>query len=85
MGCRSCRHGYRGRTGIFELLTVGDRVRDLILERAPGNVIHQEALAGSELVPLLREGLARARSGDTSLEEVVRAVLTETVEAPAPA
>ncbi len=85
VGCRSCRHGYRGRTGIFELLTVTDRLRDLILERAPGNVLQREALAGGELIPLVREGLARARSGDTSLEEVVRAVLTEAVEAPAPA
>src|SRR5262249_14271461 len=45
-----CRHccgtGYRGRTGIFELLPITDKVRDLIRENPNLNAIRQEAVKG---------------------------------------
>lgn len=84
-GFRSCRLGYKGRTGIFELLTITDPLRNLILEPAPASTLRQEALRSSDLAPLLEEGVARVRAGDTSLEEVLRAVFAESAELPAPA
>ncbi len=69
MGCDHCHdRGYRGRTGLFELLVLNDPIRDLILTRPSGNQISSLANIKS-----LREyGLDKVLQGDTTVEEVVR-------------
>jgi general secretion pathway protein E len=71
-GCDTCSHtGYQGRTGIFELLQVDDRMRALIHNRAAESEIRTAALAGG--MQLMRgDGERLVREGITSLEEVVR-------------
>ncbi len=71
-GCEACGGtGFRGRTGIFELLTVTDRIRERILARADAGAIRASAVA--EGMVLLREdGWEKVRRGMTTIEEVVR-------------
>ena len=67
--------GYRGRTGIYELISVGDRLRRLIHDGAPEQQLEAEARADT---PSLRaNGVDKVRSGLTSLEEVLRVTSKE--------
>ena len=68
-GCEFCRNqGYKGRSGIYELLTVNDTIRELILQKPSASKIHQAAGIKS-----LREyGQEKVFTGTTSIEEVVR-------------
>jgi type IV pilus assembly protein PilB len=71
-GCSNCNDtGYKGRKGIFELLTVTDAIRALINERAPTVVIRQKAIELG-MVPLREDGLRSIFDGDTTIEEVVK-------------
>ncbi len=71
-GCDSCMDtGYLGRTSIYELLIVDDEVRQLLLANKDSASI--KAAAVRRGMPLLRDsGLAAARAGKTTLEEVMR-------------
>ncbi|MBN1586408.1 MAG: Flp pilus assembly complex ATPase component TadA [Candidatus Omnitrophica bacterium] len=71
-GCAECRNtGYRGRTGIYEILPVTESIRRLIMDHVPADRIAQEARSAG--CPSLRdEGLAKVRQGLTSLEEIQR-------------
>jgi type II secretory ATPase GspE/PulE/Tfp pilus assembly ATPase PilB-like protein len=76
-GCKECRHtGYRGRVGVFELLTMTDPVRVAIQERRSAVEIRRAAVA-SGMVALREDALRKVLSGATTLEEVLRAVYLE--------
>jgi type II secretory ATPase GspE/PulE/Tfp pilus assembly ATPase PilB-like protein len=70
-GCAECRQqGYRGRLAIFEMLVIDEQYHPLLYS---GSVEQIKTLARSRGMPLLFEdGLRRAFSGDTSVEEVFR-------------
>ena len=71
-GCATCNDtGYRGRKGIFELLTINDAIRALINERAPTVVLRQKAVELG-MVTLREDGLRSIFDGDTTIEEVVK-------------
>jgi type IV pilus assembly protein PilB len=71
-GCSTCNDtGYRGRKGIFELLTINDTIRGLINERAPTVVLRQKAVELG-MVTLREDGLRSIFDGDTTIEEVVK-------------
>jgi len=71
-GCRKCRQtGYRGRTGLFELMVMDDAVSERVMGRAPVSEII--AAARSRGLRLLREdGWVKVRQGITTPEEVIR-------------
>jgi general secretion pathway protein E len=71
-GCEECRNtGYRGRTGIFELMVIDGDIRRLVLEKASSDVIRQVAV--SKGMQVLREcGLEKVKQGITTIEEVLR-------------
>ena len=72
VGCIKCHGtGYRGRTGIFELLVIDDDMRDLVKGRAAKRA-YNEIARRSGLVPLREAGVRRALAGVTSLDEVLR-------------
>ena len=76
-GCEKCMQiGYRGRTGIYELLTVDDTVRDLVLKKSDSAAIKVAAVGGG-MTPLREAGLAKALAGQTSLEEIMRVTQEE--------
>jgi type II secretory ATPase GspE/PulE/Tfp pilus assembly ATPase PilB-like protein len=69
--CRHCGDtGYRGRTGVFELLTLNDRIRDLLREKDFG-AIRQEAVK-SGMVQLQEDGMRQVIEGETSIQELLR-------------
>jgi type II secretory ATPase GspE/PulE/Tfp pilus assembly ATPase PilB-like protein len=70
--CEHCGgNGYRGRTGVFEMLVITDRIRDLIRDNPNMNAIKQEAVRGG-LKFLQEEGLRLVIEGTTSIQEVLR-------------
>ncbi len=76
-GCPRCRHtGYRGRTGIYELLLVDDPVRELIMSGA-NSVTIKEAARRNGMVTLREDGAAKVLRGITSPEEVLRVTQEE--------
>ena len=71
-GCAECRStGYRGRSGIYELFTLTEEVRSLILRRASARDIRRLAIEGG-MVTLRVDGWLRACEGVTTIEEVLR-------------
>jgi type IV pilus assembly protein PilB len=72
VGCSRCSgSGYRGRVGIYEVMSVSERIRQMILER--GSVDDMVAVAVEEGMLRLRDdGLAKVREGVTSIAEVER-------------
>ncbi len=73
-GCRECRNtGFQGRVGIYELLEVSQRTRELVMARANATQIAKSATEAGELSLLRDAGLAKVRSGVTSVAEVLRA------------
>ncbi|WOX05566.1 type II secretion system ATPase GspE [Microbulbifer pacificus] len=70
-GCEKCNHsGYLGRVGIYELVPVNERLRQMIHDRASESSLVQEA---RKLGPSIRDdGMAKVLAGITSLEEVLR-------------
>jgi type IV pilus assembly protein PilB len=75
-GCFNCMHtGYKGRTGIYEVLVIDDMIRDLILKRASAQEITQAALSSGNFSSLKENAAEIARKGITTLEEAASAVL----------
>lgn len=70
-GCAACHGtGYKGRIGLFEILSVSERFRSRILERRPADQLKQQALADG-LKTIRRSGLDKIKQGLTTIEEVV--------------
>ncbi len=73
VGCIECRMtGYRGRAGLYELLTVGDAARNFIHPVPDAAKLRQQALQEG-LRPLRLAGAMKVAEGVTTLEEVLRA------------
>ncbi|NCC60270.1 MAG: type II secretion system protein GspE [Verrucomicrobiae bacterium] len=71
-GCEHCSQtGYKGRLAIFELLLVTDEIRELILENRSSVAIRNKALENG-MVLLRGDGWNKVRTGQTSIEEVLR-------------
>lgn len=80
-GCEQCKHrGYRGRTGVFELLVMNDAIRKLVLNRSPAGAI-REAACERGMRTLRQDGWAKVAQGLTTVEELVRVTHQEDVEA----
>lgn len=73
-GCPACNHtGYRGRIALHEVFELDEEAKQLILAGAASNEILQNAMKkGYE--PLVHDGLQKALSGLTTIEEVIRVV-----------
>jgi type IV pilus assembly protein PilB len=69
VGCSACTDGYKGRTGIYQVMPVSDEIQRIILQE--GNAVDIAAQAASEGIwDLRRSGLEKAKAGVTSLDEV---------------
>ncbi len=71
-GCSSCHNtGYRGRTGIFQVLEIDDDFRSLIKAKA-ATMEYRELLRKRRIPSLRRAGMEKVEAGLTTVEEVVR-------------
>ncbi|OEU60829.1 MAG: type II secretion system protein GspE, partial [Desulfuromonadales bacterium C00003094] len=78
VGCDQCMDiGYRGRSGIYELLTIDEKVRDLLLQNQDAGAIKRASVAAG-MTSLREAGIVKALAGETSIEEVLRVTQEET-------
>jgi general secretion pathway protein E len=71
-GCKSCANsGYRGRTGIFEILKTSDEIKTLLVKGATSSVLREQALKEG-MVTLLRDGMIKVKENITTPTEVLR-------------
>jgi general secretion pathway protein E len=71
-GCPACGgSGYRGRVAVLELLVMDETLARLVLARAEAREIERAAVAAG-MTSLIRDGIAKARQGLTTLDEVLR-------------
>jgi len=72
-GCPECRGvGFRGRSGIYEMLTVDENVRRMIIERQSASAIKQYAQKQQGMVSMLQDGRDKVLQGQTTIQEVLR-------------
>ena len=78
-GCGECKGtGYRGRTGIHEILVIDDEVRGLVMQRADAAAVRRLATHRG-MATLRDDGAAKVRAGVTSAEEVLRVTQDDVV------
>lgn len=71
-GCQDCLNtGYRGRTGIFELMILNDSIKNLILKTSDSSSIKHKAVE-HEMITLRQDGALKVLNGITTIEEVLR-------------
>ena len=71
-GCESCLNtGYKGRTGIFEMMILDDRIKNLILKTSDSNSIKNMAVEQG-MVTLRQDGASKVLKGLTTVEEILR-------------
>jgi len=71
-GCQLCTYtGYLGRTGIFEILSLSDEIKRLIITRAPAAEIRNQAIKEG-MITLSKDGMLKAGAGITTPYEVLR-------------
>ena len=71
-GCVKCRGtGYRGRTGVFEIMPINRHIRNLIQEQAGADAIRREALAEG-MITIREYAIKKMAMGLTTYEEVIR-------------
>jgi type IV pilus assembly protein PilB len=74
-GCGTCnKGGYKGRTGLYEVMEINDEVRELILVGASALELRKKAMEQG-MITLRRSGLIKVAAGQTTLEEVLRETL----------
>lgn len=71
-GCSECKDGYKGRIGLFEVLSMTDRIEQLAVNRSTSSIIKRAAL-NQGLVTIRQDGFAKAAKGFTSIDEIIRA------------
>jgi type IV pilus assembly protein PilB len=71
-GCSRCGgSGYKGRIGLYEVMSISDEIRSMVVERASADVIRAQAIKDG-MRGLRDDGLDKVRSGRTSIAEVAR-------------
>ena len=76
VGCSECNHnGYRGRTGIYELIEIDDQLRESIHEGSSEQDMVR--IARQNYPGILEDGRHRVLAGQTSLEELMRVTVTD--------
>ena len=76
-GCDACNHtGYRGRTGIFELMVMNEELREMIMKNVPTDQL-REAARSYGMTTLRESGLEAIFTGKTTPEEVIRETIIE--------
>jgi type IV pilus assembly protein PilB len=76
LGCRACGYtGYKGRVGLYEVMEMNDEIKKAVLKGASSDEIESIAIQGGMTI-MLEDGIRKALSGMTTLEEVIRVIKT---------
>jgi len=71
-GCENCKDGFKGRIGIFEVLTMSETIADIVIANKPETEIFTAAVKEG-MITMRQDGFIKAVKGLTSVDEVVRA------------
>lgn len=72
-GCHECELGYKGRIGIFEVLTMSREMENLVLTHKPSSEIKNQAVKEG-MITMKQDGLIKALKGITTINEVMRVI-----------
>ncbi len=80
VGCEECNNkGYAGRTGIYELLVVDDEIRHTVTSGGDAGQVKKKATAKG-MLSLRDDGMRKALTGETSLDEILRVTQEDVIE-----
>jgi len=75
-GCNFCADtGYLGRIGVFEILLMSDRIRQMLISNAAAPAIREQAIKEG-MVPMLRDGMLKVKEGITTPLEVLHNIFS---------
>ena len=75
-GCHQCfDSGYRGRTGVFEIMTMNSKLRDIVASGATGTELRRQ-ISTTDFTPMIVNGRKLIEAGVTTVDEVVRTIVT---------
>ncbi len=76
-GCNQCKNtGYKGRTGVFEVLAIDEMIQDMIVNQRSSPEITRAAVAAGKLKTLQKDAALKVLQGITTLEEAASAVMS---------
>ena len=76
-GCSQCKNtGFKGRTGVFEVLAIDEMIQDMIVNQRSSPEITRAAVAAGKLKTLQKDAARKVVQGITTLEEAASAVMT---------
>jgi len=71
-GCKSCAYtGYRGRTGIFEILTMSDAVKTMLASQTSASQVRTQAIKEG-MITMMNDGMRKVKAGITTPSEILR-------------
>jgi general secretion pathway protein E len=71
-GCEQCnKTGYRGRSGIYEVMLIDDDIRQLVLKNVDSGTIKRQAVTSKGMRTLMDDGALKVLKGVTSIAEVL--------------
>jgi type IV pilus assembly protein PilB len=70
-GCERCQNGYKGRIGIYEVMSMSDAIEDLAIKKAATSEIQKQAITEG-MITMKQDGLLKALEGMTTVDEVLR-------------
>jgi type IV pilus assembly protein PilB len=74
-GCFNCMHtGYRGRTGVYEVLVVDENIQNMILNKTPTHEITGAVIESGAFTPMRENAIEKVVKGITTFEEAASAV-----------
>ena len=77
IGCEVCNNtGYKGRVGLFELMMMNDKLRDMIMNGVSTDDL-RECAKGFGMVSLREAGMVCVYDGTTTIDEIVRETILE--------
>lgn len=73
-GCDECTQGYKGRIGLFEVMTMNPEIEDLAINKRPSDEIKAAAIK-SGMITMKQDGIIKALLGLTTIDEVLQATI----------
>lgn len=74
IGCNQCSNtGFLGRTGLFEILVMSERIKQMVVQGAISSDIKKQAMSEG-MIPMIHDGMLKVRDGITTPTEVLRTV-----------
>ena len=71
VGCDKCHGGYKGRVGVYEVLTMNEKIARLVIEHETAEAIERQAIDDG-MIKMIQDGFIKVVQNQTTIEEVLR-------------